>query len=134
MGPSLELGSHILNESVCGLDEDVKCSLLGNSFSVPAVDFLLGRGLASAGILAEPPTIAECWGAPGPGGEDCLEMLLGAAAGEATPDQVHRALCEALVRNAVFKGSDVRTAAGGLPHPSGWPRRGVDADRWLWKT
>ncbi|CAK0905850.1 unnamed protein product [Prorocentrum cordatum] len=69
------------------IDEDVKCSLLGNSFSVPA-----------------------------------------------TPDQVRRALCESLVRSAIFKGRDVRAATGGLWKPAGWPRRGVDADRWLWRA
>ena len=116
------------------IDEDVKCSLLGNTFSVPVVAFLLGRGLVAAGIIREPPTVAECWGAPGGEGSLYLELLLDAPAAEATPDQVHRALCESLVRNAIFKGSDVRAATGGLWKPSGWPRRGVDANRWLWRT
>ncbi|CAK0836863.1 unnamed protein product, partial [Prorocentrum cordatum] len=43
--------------------EDVRCGLYGNTFSVPAVATLLGHGRASAGALARPPTIVQCWGA-----------------------------------------------------------------------
>ena len=53
---------------------------------------------------------------------------------DATAQQIHRATCESLVRSAVYKGSDVRIATGMSCNPAGWPRSGVPADRWRWKT
>ena len=57
-----------VNTSTEREDEDVRCSLQGNTFSVPVVGMLLGRGLFSAGLLAEPPTVAVCRGGLGPAG------------------------------------------------------------------
>ena len=116
------------------LDEDARSSLLGNSFSVPVVGFLLGRGLYASGLLALPPTIAECWGEPGPEARDYLKGLLGVTPEQASPQQVHAAVCESMVRSAIFKGSDVRVATGTMCNPAVWPRSGVPADRWQWRT
>ena len=45
-------------EAAIGLEaaEDIRCSLLGNSFSCPAVAFLVGHVLHREKILAQMPT------------------------------------------------------------------------------
>ena len=128
------LGSHKSESRGKSLDEDACNSLLGNSFSVPVVGFLLARGLFASGLLARPPTIAECWGELSPEARDYLKGLLGVTPEQASPQQVHTAVCESMVRSAIFKGSDVRVATGTMCNPAGWPRSGVPADRWQWRT
>ena len=115
------------------LVEDARRSLLDISFSVPVVGSLLWRGLFAGGLQTLPPTIAECWGEPGPEARDYLKGLLGVTPEQASPQQVHAAVCESMVRSAIFKGSDVRVATGTMCDPADWPRSGVPADRWQWR-
>ena len=114
--------------------EDIRCSMCGNSFSVPVVASLIGQALHHEGVVAQPPSVSECWGAP------CAEDLeqLWAVANkdpeEITAEDVHSECCRAIVRSATYKGSDVRLATGSLQNPSGWPRRGVEAGHWKWQV
>ena len=66
---------------------------------------LLGQGLLTSGVLALPPTIAECCGEPGPEARDYLKGPLGVTPEQASPQQVHAAVCEQMVRSAILQVS-----------------------------
>ena len=94
----------------------------------------LGRGLLASGLLALPPTIAECWGEQDPEARDYFKGLLGVTPEQDSPQQVHTAACESNMRFAIFRFSGVRVATGTICNPAGWPRSGVPADLWQWRT
>ena len=111
--------------------EDLRCSLLGNSFAIPVVCWLLGQLLAEEGLASHAPTPAECnqlvWGLSPPQGmpqpcQPCLDCDL------------PYALACAMARAASHKGSDVRLTTGEWLNPSLWPRQSVPAAWWRWRT
>ena len=113
--------------------EDRRCSLVGNSFLVPVVARLLAEPLFAWGFLDHLPTVDMCWGRLVQQQEEQVLQKLNLGG----RGYIHKTNCEAvrhLFRHAIFKGSDVRLATGTLRDPRGWPRQGIEARRWLWKT
>lgn len=108
--------------------EDLECSLIGNSFSVPVIARLMAVPLFRYGPLERRRTIGECWGQLGAERADAVmkDFHLNGSDGQ------YRMNLEAvrhLFRNAVFRCSDVRFATATLRDPRGWPRLGIGARR-----
>jgi hypothetical protein len=109
---------------------DIRCSLLGNSFSCPAVAALLGNVLHSLGILPEAPGMAQIHGGLWP---QELELLRDYEQYQGTLEiSDEQEAVRQLHRQACFKGSDLRICDGSLYSPLAWPRQNVDSRRWHW--
>ena len=108
--------------------EDIRCALLGNSFSCPVVALLLGAALCRCGVLPGPVAIEHLVNAVSVEDQTIAEARLaarGTTEEEELVAQFHRA--------AIFKGSDVRIDTGALADPRGWPRQPIEAGLWSWR-
>ena len=112
--------------------EDIRCALVGNSFYVPAVAWLIGQRLAQVGVLECIPSMAQCWGQPPD--EALAELDKRLSSGSARADALAEEVIKHVHRNSSGRGSDVRLATGILFNPGAWPRRAVAAARWTWKV
>jgi hypothetical protein len=136
MGFPREYTAHAIAKKVRRISdrdyEDMRISLLGNSFLVPVVARILAVPLYSLGFLSRMPTVSNCWGS-------LVEADLQAAARRLQLDyplnqsQLQLEAVRQLHRNAIYRGSDVRLATSTLMNPKGWPRQGIQAERWGWK-
>ena len=106
----------------------VRSSLLGNSFHVDVVAWLLGHLAVQLGYLSSVPSVEEL---------RCAQGRHGGHQGDSAA--ISRGFCpqQALLlehlRGTSSKGSDVRMATGTLFNPSGFPRKAVDPDLWRWQ-
>jgi hypothetical protein len=110
--------------------EDIRCELLGNAFSCPAVALVVGPWLASVGLLSEAPSPKQCRGELSEKEEKVMQSLGGDAGGE----KAVKAATLFYHRIMSFKGNDVRLGAGALGDPSVYPRKSVEAKRWRWRV
>ena len=113
-------------------DDDVRCALLGKAVSVPIVAWLFGQLLSQIGYLPSPPTVAECWGGESTEAKIRAQLILGARAN--TPSDSITTLGELCLRNASYRGSDVRMTTGTLYNPNCWPRRPIEANLFQWRV
>jgi hypothetical protein len=112
--------------------EDVRRSLIGNSFNVYAISvfvaaWLFGKGLAEGSISLE----FICGVPMGERRRELLRYLeylkkIGRTAEEEMTLGLHR--------RATFRGGDVRRGGLGVGKPDVWPRQGVASDLWVWRT
>ena len=104
--------------------ERTRTSLLGNSFHVEVVAWLLSNLAVQWGCAADI--------------LDVVEQRSGRSGGH--PGWTSRGHCaeQALVlehfRATSSKGSDVRMSTGSLFDPSGWPRLSLEPQLWKWRT
>jgi hypothetical protein len=112
--------------------EDVRRSLVGNSFNVYAISvfiaaWLFGKGLAEGDISLE----FVCGIPTGRRRRELLNYLsylkrIGRTAEEEMTWGLHR--------RATFRGGDVRRGGFGVGKPDVWPRQGVASNLWKWRT
>ena len=140
--------------------EDVRCSLIGNSFHAGVFSMILSQLFHKKGFLAEKPTAQDIVDRQGlyPGEKyvQGLQCDLGrppsyhrldgqrrglchstceaakAARSERGTPELERLTLNALLRWSDFQGSDVRMDTGELMKPSQWPRRAIDPAKWSW--
>ena len=110
--------------------EDIKCSLIGNSFHCVVVAWCFGQALTAAGYLEHYRSPEECWGA--------LSKTGTAATIEETnvdeEQEFGRLVTTHFHKNAMYRGSDVRLTTGLLMNPGRWPRESVPIKRFQWKV
>jgi len=123
--------------------EDIKCSLIGNSYHCVVVAWLLGQALQQLDYVEEAPSPEECWGEPSLLGlgssvasvKSTVESHgYGKYLSELNAEDLGRMVTTHIHRNAMHRGSDVRLATGILMNPSRWPRESVPTKRWRWKV
>ena len=107
--------------------EDERCSLVGNSISVPVLAFLLGQLLEARGMVSTAPSVQQIV-------DSCAVEWHKLPLGSKPNFEAGRALVSKCVRSACPKGSDVRLATGELLSTSVWPRKQVPADLWAWQV
>ena len=140
--------------------EDLRCSLIGNSFHAGVVALLFAPLCVQLGLLKQCPTPQNLVDRMGlrPGecfyeGLDCslnrpkdFHRLDGARRGYCHPTaEAARSACSeltsttlelravnSLIRGSDYRGSDVRLDSGELLRPAIWPRRSIDPARWEW--
>jgi hypothetical protein len=112
------------------LCEDLRCKLLGNAFSCPAVSLVVGPWLASLGLLKEVPGPSQCRGELAAEDMKMMKELGGDVGGE----KAAKAATLFYHRVMSFKGSDVRLGLGVLTDPSVYPRKSIEARRWRWRV
>ena len=140
--------------------EDLRCSLIGNSFHAGIVALLFAPLCVRLNLLDRSPTPQELVSRMGlrPGerfheGLHCslerprdFHRLDGARRGYCHPTAAAaRAACSektstalelravnSLIRASDYRGSDVRLDSGELLRPAIWPRRSIDPARWEW--
>jgi hypothetical protein len=104
--------------------------LVGNSFHVPTISYLLGELLLAQNLVKQPLPLelglavsfaAEPWSSK--------ELF---SEGQGTLEQ-QRNLVGEFFRRAEKGGSDVRLDVGIPFRPKAWPRAGLRADLWGWK-
>ena len=130
--------------------EDVRRSLLGNSFHTPTVAWLVDQAIAPF-CEKQPLTPEEISGrlgiAPGAmlrSGRQCPLQAAGfRGAAPSIPEgclsaheaaEEERALVRILGQQADHKGRDVRIDIGELMKPTRWPRRSISPLRWRWRV
>jgi len=112
--------------------EDVRCSLLGNSFHCGTVAWLAGHWAVRAGYLSSVPDVVDMRlkgpdrGVIGP------PVVAHLSCGSHTDPSVQ--LAENMVRRATHRGSDVRLDTGDILRPDAWPRKPVDPSLWTWQS
>jgi len=131
--------------------EDLKCSLVGNSYHCVVVAWLFGQALYALGVFAAAPHPTQCWGPQellgirgahrnrtSGGGDDNNDS---AAAGsfreqltKTDNDEFGRLVTTHMHRSAMYRGSDVRLSTGILTNPGRWPREAVPVKRWNWRV
>jgi len=103
-------------------EEIIRCCLVGNSWPVPVVAWLLGHMGHHFGLLAAPPAVQACIvGSSG---------VLPTASAEY--DQLD--LAKALLRHVNHTGSELRRDPLSPDHPHVWPRRSIDPRWWRWRV
>ncbi|CAE8625209.1 unnamed protein product, partial [Polarella glacialis] len=121
--------------------EDTRLSLLGNSWSVPVVSWLLKNLLVAERLIAE--ISLQTLVARFNPRELCgsLHQLLDRPPLGSLPPNLpgsNEALELALVRNisksSSSKGSDVKMTSGGTEGPDVWPRKAIPSKLWRWRT
>ena len=140
--------------------EDVRCSLIGNSFHAGVVALLFAPLMVKLGLLERRPGPQDIVDRMGlrPGevyypGLACglnrpkdFHRLDGARRGYVHPTaEAARNACSpststalelkavnSLIRASDYRGSDVRLDSGELLRPAVWPRRSIDPARWEW--
>ncbi|CAE8684611.1 unnamed protein product, partial [Polarella glacialis] len=121
--------------------EDTRLSLLGNSWSVPVVSWLLKNLLVAEGLIPEISlhTLVARFNPR----ELCgsLHQVLDRPPLGSLPPNLpgsSEALELALVRNisksSSSKGSDVKMTSGGTEGPDVWPRKAIPSKLWRWRT
>ena len=140
--------------------EDIRCSLIGNSFHAGVFAMALSVLFEKKGLLPRKPTTQEMVSRQGlhPGeryvpGLRCdlarpptfhrldgqrrglchssFEAARAARSVETTPE-LEQLTLHALLRSADYRGSDVRMDSGELMKPNQWPRRSIDPAKWTW--
>ena len=121
--------------------EDERMSLLGNTWSVPVVAWLLQNLLHGEG-LCPPRSVQDIVDLVNPKNRStrnlhhlALEQVPKemARAGDGGID-AQRTLVRVLASGMSHKGSDVRISRGGSSTPSAWPRQAIPSKWWRWKT
>ena len=140
--------------------EDVKCSLIGNSFHAGVVSLRFAPLMVNLGLLDKRPAPQDIVDRMGlrPGevyfpGLDCglnrpkdFHRLDGTRRGYAHPTAeaarqawspststaLELKAVNSLIRASDYRGSDVRLDSGELLRPAVWPRRSIDPARWEW--
>ena len=140
--------------------EDVRCSLIGNSFHAGVFGMVLSVLFERKKLLERKPTTQEMVSRQGlhPGevyseGRIChlrrpatFHRLDGqrrghcaqsfaeakSAQSEHNSPDLERITLNALLRSADYRGSDVRMDSGALMKPNQWPRRSIDPAKWTW--
>ena len=125
--PVVKKGQHIGKDAL----EDLRCSLICNSFCCSVVAWFFGQALSSIGILPKAPTMSQCWGELGDEEAEKLDTW-GPSGGQ--DSQLDKEVMRHIVRAAMYRGSDVRLATGVLVSPGIWPRKALCTDRWQWKV
>ena len=112
--------------------DDIRCSLIGNSFCCPVLAWLISHLFVHVDLCERVAHIEECWGvipetvAAQLGDDLGIDLSLGRRALEVEAvAQLHR--------NAIFKGSDVRVATSTLVRPDLWPRASIQPHYWTWR-
>lgn len=108
---------------------DDRCSLLGNSWSVHVVAFLLQNlghslKLCPSRSLNELLTLIH----------SKLVTRLESFSQSSSPDLSQAYLLSRLVLNVSYKGTDVKLTPDSLDSPSVWPRKAVESKFWKWKV
>ena len=101
--------------------EDVKSGLIGRSLSVPGVAWLFSHFLSQEKILPAVADVKSCWSANRRSEEDDHMW--------STMD-----MAKVLIRNSIYRGSDVRLTSGLLMNPASWPRQSFDTSMLQWKV
>ena len=114
--------------------EDVRCSLIGNSFSAPVIAFLSGQKLKEWGYFTDTPTVSDCWGEPTLEARMMAEKAFSCSLENVSDDRWATESVKQLARGASYKGSDVRLTTGVLTSPAEATRQTIDANRWSWKV
>ncbi|CAE8660827.1 unnamed protein product, partial [Polarella glacialis] len=121
--------------------EDTRLSLLGNSWSVPVVSWLLKNLLVAERLIPE--ISLQTLVARFNPRELCgsLHQVLDRPPLGSLPPNLpgsNEALELALVRNisksSSSKGSDVKMTSGGAEGPDVWPRKAIPSKLWRWRT
>ena len=82
-------------------------------------------------MLDEPRTPLQSWGELTCGQSAHAKAIVGDVR---DVQAVSSGIAKQLIRNSMFKGSDVRMASGVLTRPDLWPRRSLYAKWWNWKV
>lgn len=137
--------------------EDIRCSLLGNTFSIQVVAWLLGQLLAQTGFLPSLPTPQDVIDYCSPleaarismdaNAELVLSSLQGGPAlseppltydaldeGPVEGSRAAKTLIFRLSRGSSYKGNDIRILPGGLLDTTSFPRRAFPSKWWRWRT
>ena len=103
--------------------EDLRCGLLGDSFSCGVVAWLLQPLLLSNGYVKDRKTVVEM-----------RRPTKDAMVSRMNDDDAALNLAQAHVLQCDPRGSDVRVDSGEIADTSSWPRRPIDPSRWRWRT
>ena len=103
--------------------EDLRKSLIGDSFQCSAVALLLAPMLVGHRLLAAPLLVADMRSSPS----------VASVASVRESEQLSL-LAKAHLAGADPRGSDVRLDSGELMEPKSWPRRPVDVRKWHWSA
>ena len=128
--------------------EDIKSSLVGNSYHCVVVAWLFGQALQAVGFWEVAPTPEECWGdwnllgmRPLKGGTARKVSQSNTATtshrehlATTDDDEFGRLLTVHMHRSAMYRGSDVRLSTGVLMNPGRWPREAIPVKRWRWQV
>ena len=101
---------------------------------VPLASFLVSQWAHRRGWIDYQASFAEANGQLSDRASEFVAKLAGKQLAEVDGRDAHLLALESMVRGAIYKGSDVRLATSTLVSPASWPRRGVRAGRWCWKT
>ena len=140
--------------------EDVRCSLIGNTFHSGVFALVIGVLGEQQQLLEQRPTPQQTVDRQGlhPGevyvaGLQCgldraptFHRLDGQRRGHCFPTfeaaraarspqgsaDLERLTLNALLRSSDYRGSDIRLDSGELMRPSQWPRRSIDPAKWVW--
>ena len=116
--------------------EDVRCSLVGNSYHCVVVGWLIGQALCAEGLRNRAPSPEECWGAiaeQSSGNEECTAIKFREYLDKLNDQEFNKEATLHLHRGAMYKGSDIRMSTGTVMHPGRWPRQAMPFKRWKWK-
>ena len=112
--------------------EDNRLSLLGNSFFVPGVSFLLAHWLVITHYLPCLPPWERYWGQLSTAELNAVAAELKQLHGPKWSPELEAV--KFLIRGSIHKGSDVRVCDGTLTNPAGWPRKSLPTRWWQWKV
>ena len=140
--------------------EDIRCSLIGNSFHAGVVAMVLSVLFEKKGLLRVKPSAQDMVHRQGlypgevyaPGlicGLDrppsfhrldgqrrgiCMPSFQAArqAGSRENSTELERKTLIALLRSSDYRGSDIRMDTGELVRPNQWPRRSIDPAKWSW--
>jgi hypothetical protein len=114
------------------LARDIQHALIGNTFSLPALDIFVGSWLVAVGLRRHPPRLRELHGEADPSRMPGLDRRLrrwqelGATAEEA--------LVRCIFRFMSYRGGEIRRGSLTMGHPNVWPRHPIDPRMWNWRV
>ena len=118
--------------------EDLRCSLLGNSFACAVVAWILAHWAQPAGLIANVPSIQtmRAKSSRGRQEEESAGRFVCKKALESAEARQHPSvrLVHHLLRSTDARGSDIRVDTDQMTRPGAWPRKPLDVTRWLWQT
>jgi len=116
--------------------ETERCSLMGNSFHVHVVAWLIGQLLREQKLWRQSPSPQQC--VDGVSEKDLLSFSTyehpGVQPHFLQDEKPELRLVRSHLRYVNHKGSDVRVMTGELFHPNCWPRKSAKPSLWRWQT